>query len=449
MRVRVENGVAFACLTLGVMASGAGAQTSTPLTQPVSAPGPASTAPVPTPGTPVAASATDDYRLDTGDSILIDVMRHPDVTRTIQIPVDGKLRLPRLLTPISVRGLTTAELTEVLTRQLHDEGKLVLRPGQVSVSIIGTRIRRVFLTGTAGKNGDFNLQNNWHIRELVAATGGVGQADRVKAQINNPQRPAPITINLVRALREPESADNVLLMEGDTLVLNAPERKRIYLKGEGPRGVHEVDERFGLRQTLVELGISSNGFPGDLTRARLTRYTVPGDVTSEQTVSSINLLQIITDDNVPDVPLQDMDTLEIPVSQNFVYVFGQSSAPKRQPIPADRKTYLADIMISGDTFANAKIGSVTIARPPKPQLGGAAFGAANATPNDPTGGIQRREYDFGKFLAKGDLRQNPEILPGDLIFIPPVKRTDVPNTIWTGWGFYNILQTLVPGIRPR
>jgi len=65
-------------------------------------------------------------------------------------------------------------------------------------------------------------------------------------------------------------------------------------------------------------------------------------------------------------------------------------------------------------------------------------------------GVQSvKEYDFGKFLGKGDMKQNPEILPQDMVIVPATKRVDVINSIWTGWGLFNIIQALVPGARLR
>ena len=86
-------------------------------------------------------------------------------------------------------------------------------------------------------------------------------------------------------------------------------------------------------------------------------------------------------------------------------------------------------MSMGDTTGKAKIDDIKIWR-------------------EENGKRVQHTYKFGKYLANADTKQNPEILPGDIIFVPDVKRSDPIGNIWTAWGFYGILQTIVPGVRP-
>src|SRR5690242_840365 len=84
------------------------AQVSTPLAGGDGKPG-ATTGPAPDRLPSAALDVPDDYRLDTGDVIAVEVLRHTDVSRTLRIPADGMVRLPRLTTPIPARGRTCAE----------------------------------------------------------------------------------------------------------------------------------------------------------------------------------------------------------------------------------------------------------------------------------------------------------------------------------------------------
>ena len=400
-------------------------------TLPATTPLPASLETPKAPTTPIAVP--DDYKVDIGDMININVTRHDDVTRNLRIPADGALRLPRLVKPIQAKGKTCSELVDLITERLRDEGKLVLRPGQVSVTVMEMRVRHIYVRGSLGRNGDFDLKPGWRITELVAVMGGVPNPDRVTVRLFNPERPAPVKINLDAVLNNPNSPDNIALREGDTLTLELPHNKRLYLKGEGPKGVFELDERFGLRQALIQMGVGPTSVGGDLRRCVLLRRSIPGDPNSEQTHIPVDVFALLTDEKTADVPLQDLDTLDIPLSNRFVYVFGKTSVPKKfvlQELPNGQKTRLSDVMALGDTALTAKIDDIKISRKENGQL------------------VQRR-YKFGKFLENGDEKQNPEIMPGDFIVVPDVKRTDPVNAIWTGWGFYSILQTIIPGIRPH
>lgn len=376
-----------------------------------------------------APDVPDDYKLDVGDSIIIDVRRHEAVSRNLRIPADGTIRLIRLMNPISAKGKTCAELADIISQRLQSEGKLVLRPGQVTVSVSAMRMRWLYVRGNAGKNGDFDLRPGWRITELIAVSGGVPNPERVTVRLLNPARPAPLKIDLSNILNNPDAAENVHLQEGDTLTLDLPRNKRFYVKGEGPRGAYELDERFGLRQALVQIGFSPTNATGDLGHAIIIRHSVPGDPNSEVVRTPVNIYTLLTDPSAEEIPLRDLDTLEIPISQNFVYIFGQIAVGKKLYLPQDRKTYLVDIMAMGDTTGRAKIDDIKIWR----------------TEN---GKYVQHSYKFGKFLANADAKQNPEILAGDMIFVPDVKRSDPISNIWTAWGLYGILQTIAPGIRP-
>jgi len=348
---------------------------------------------------PAVTNIPADYRLDTDDAITIDVGRHPDVSRTIRVPADGSVRLPRLLRPVFARGKTCSELADLLAERLTSEGRLVLRPGQVTVSVSAPRQRRVYVRGSAVAGREHELQNGERISELVAAIGGVPQPDRITALLTGPHREAPISLNLDDALNRPGSPDNVPLQEGDTLTLDAPRKIRLYVEGEGPRGVHEFDYRFSLKQMLVELGFSPNGATGDLKHSRIRRKSDSHDPASPDVFLPVDLLRVMTDESY-NVKVQDMDTLEIPVSEQYIYVFGEVGGARKVYLPQDRTWYLSDVIANGGgTTGSAKIGAINIIR-------------------NVDGKPEAKTYDFGRYLKNLDPAQNPQVQQGDLVYVP-------------------------------
>ena len=235
------------CAVASVLLGGASAMAQTPTisTSPLNTAPPAAGSTSVT--FPPALDVPDNYRLNVEDTINIEVVRHGDVSRSVRIPADGRVRLLRLQSPVLVQGKTCAEVVDELTRRLQTEGKLRLRPGQVSVSVAAMRPRRVYIRGNAIGNREVDLKNNWRITELVAEIGGVPQPDRlVVTRIQNADknlRPEPINFDLAQALNHPDSPQNIPLLEGDTLFLQAPQVKRLVIEGEGPRGAKEMDER--------------------------------------------------------------------------------------------------------------------------------------------------------------------------------------------------------------
>jgi protein involved in polysaccharide export with SLBB domain len=379
---------------------------------------------------PTPTGVDGSYLIDVDDTISISVARHGDVSGVFRIPPDGLVHMQRLTTPIDVRGKTTAQLVDEVTAKLQSEGKLVLHPGQVSVSVVGLRMHRIYVRGNGVVGREMDLKEGWRLDDLIAVMGGLPQPDRVTVVLTNPKRPAPLPVDITTAQRDPFSPANIVLQEGDTLTVTMPQAKRLMIKGEGPRGMHDVDERFGLRQALISFGFSVTGASGDLKHARIIRNAKPGDYSTTATYIPVDILALMRSDTTPDIPFQDLDTLEIPISDDYVYVFGEIGGPRKFFLPQDRPMHLLDVYANaGDVTGNAKMGRVSVA-------------------HEKTAGVydNAHSYDLGKLVKNGDMKQNPEILPHDLIYVPSNNRTDPINSVWTAWGLFGIVKALVPTI---
>ncbi len=366
------------------------------------------------------ASVPADYRVDIGDTISVDVPRHPDVTKTLLIPADGQIILPKLRAPIDARGKTCAELSQELSEGWRHV--FVLRPGQVTVAVAGQRMRRIYVRGSAVKGGEFDLKPHWRVSNLAAVLGGVPQADRVVARITNERRPEPsISVDLEAALNASGSPEDVPLLEGDTLTLDAPKAIRLLIVGEGPRGEHEIDNRYGLRRALGQLKFSPYGATGSLKDARIYRKRVPGDPISVEEVIPVDLLRVMNGE-AKDIALRDMDLLHILPTNRQVYVLGETGRGI-QNMREDRPTYLLDVMATAGYTASAKIGEIGILR-------------------KENGVLTKKAYDFGKFLKDQDPKNNPELMPQDIVFVPQVGRKFQIGDIFTGWSVFQIFKTL-------
>ena len=371
-----------------------------------------------------SAHGGDDYTLDSDDIVQVEVARHSDVTKSIRIPADGYLRLPRLLRPILARGKSCDELVALVTERLQTEGKLRLKSGQVQVTLLERRPRRVYMRGSGIGGGQLDLINGWRISELLASAGRVPQPERVTATLTNPRRPAALPIDLAAIYRDPASPANVALLEGDTLTVDLPKPKRVFITGLGlPLGEHEIDERFGLRQTLIKLGASVRDNPGDLKHAILKRRQKPGDPNSAETRIPVDLVALLADEAAKDLAIEDMDTLDVPALNSFVYLYLADQQARKFPLPQDRKTHLFDIIAQAGGIPGAsKLSSVKLWR-----------GIQGGKPEPQT-------IDLAKFFQKGDAKSNPEMQPEDVVVISPNRRLDPFQTLWQGVGLVQALQ---------
>jgi protein involved in polysaccharide export with SLBB domain len=214
-----------------------------------------------------------DYRLDIGDlveiKVLFRLLKGTNLDATVPIPADGLLRLSRLKAPVNARLLTCDELSEALRRAWSHQFRL--QPGQVVVRVANPRLRKINLMGNGIENGVVGLQPGWRIADVIVATGGNPYPERAKLVVTNKQRPAPVTVDLVQALANPESPANIALLEGDVVTVTVPKAERLIVYGEGPRGTHNIDERYGLRLALAGLGYSTTNATGSLRDAMIVR----------------------------------------------------------------------------------------------------------------------------------------------------------------------------------
>lgn len=376
-------------------------------------------------GTPDALlSIPADYRLDIGDSVRVDVPAPWNISSTVAIPVDGKVRLPKLKAPVETRGLTCSELAEALRRGWSWQYRI--RPGQVSVAVAAMRPRRITVQGNAGRNGETELKPGWRITNLVSSMSGTQNPERLTVTITNPRRPQPVTVDLPAAQADANGPANVALLEGDTVSIMQPRSVRLMIQGEGPMGLYEVDERQGLRYILTQLKYNITNTTGDTRGAYIIRKEKPGDPQSDEHHIPVNLYAVVNGD-AREMPVQDMDLLFIPPTTRYVLLFGEINGRGKIQLPEHKKTYLADIIAGagGGIRGVSALNRIVIHRPL------------------PGGVIKTTEVDFTRYERRNDPAANPEILSGDTIAVPHVKQQGLSQVL-NNLGMYQLLKSLIP-----
>ena len=107
------------------------------------------------------------YRLGAYDQVRIITFSVDQLSQTFRINDAGDLALP-LLGPVHAAGLTTAELSSRVVRQL--ERKKLLRDASVSVEII--EYRPIFILGEVNKPGQYPYLPGMTVLTAVAVAGG-------------------------------------------------------------------------------------------------------------------------------------------------------------------------------------------------------------------------------------------------------------------------------------
>ena len=406
-------GVAASLFVVGGLARPVAAQqpAPAPVTPVAPAPAPVGTppaGPAPLPATllppDALISVPADYRLHIGDVVRVSVLRHIEVNATVAVPIDGKLRLERLKEPVDARGKTLPELADALARGWSHQFRL--KPGQVNVAVTAMRKRRIFMQGNAGGNGELDLQPGWRIAHLL---GGQRSPERLTVTITNPARSAPVSVDLSEAISSPASEANVPLLENDTITVQVPRTIRMLVTGVGPLGEHEIDYRYGLRRALGTLKYTTKDAAGSLRDVRILRKERPDDLDSPDRIIPVNLYALLDKPDTPDIPLRDQDVLHIPASERWVVLLGEVNGRGLMYLPENEdEITLQDVMSrsGGPLTGRSSIGKIGIRR------------VVDGKPVVFT-------VDYGKYLNFNDPKGNPEILPHDEIFVPPIaRRTD-------------------------
>ena len=115
------------------------------------------------------------YRLGPGDQIIITVFGEDDLSMNFRLNDTGKLNYP-FLGELTVKGLTVAELEQLITRGL--KGPYLVNP-DVTVSI--GEYRPIFVHGEVKKPGSFAFQPGMTLEQAIAMAGGfTDRANRKK-----------------------------------------------------------------------------------------------------------------------------------------------------------------------------------------------------------------------------------------------------------------------------
>lgn len=159
------------------------------------------------------------YRLGSGDSVYVNVLRFPDLSFQGTIDQQGNMIVP-LVGALAFRGLTVEQAREQIRLSLD---RYVIDP-QVDVILIAQRPVQVTIAGEVVKPGFYPLQAPELAAALMTAGGTTGLADLRSVRIRRTLADDSILeedIDLFSPLRDSQSLPNIRLADGDTIIIPA------------------------------------------------------------------------------------------------------------------------------------------------------------------------------------------------------------------------------------
>src|SRR5438477_7412260 len=156
------------------------------------------------------------YVIGADDTLHIDVWKEPDLTVTLPVRPDGMISLP-LLNDVQASGLTPMQLAASITEKLK---KFVADP-RVTVTVTQMNSQRVYVTGEVSHSGPMPLTPDMTVLQALSSAGFTQFANTkgiyVLRNENGAQKKYPV--NYKKLIKGEDSASNILLKPGDTIVV--------------------------------------------------------------------------------------------------------------------------------------------------------------------------------------------------------------------------------------
>lgn len=159
-----------------------------------------------------------DYRIGTGDVVLVSVWKEPDASQEVTVRSDGKVSLP-LIKEVQLAGLTPSEAEKHLSEKIE---KMI--PGaDVTLIIRAINSRKVYLVGAVRTVGPVNMTSSLTVLQAIAQAGGLTDFAK-KKQIyilrheNGKQVRLPFNYDAV--IKGEHIEQNILLQPDDTVVVS-------------------------------------------------------------------------------------------------------------------------------------------------------------------------------------------------------------------------------------
>jgi polysaccharide export outer membrane protein len=348
---------------------------------------------------PAVAQTADSpvYKVGPEDVIGIIVARHPEFSGDYTIPSDGTLTVPGA-GRINASGKTLEEISGEITERMKGR----VRDPEITVTLRGARMQRVYVLGAVETSGLYDLKPGWRITEALAAAGGLAsgvEAADCSARVLRAATGKRETFRLSDVLRGEASA-NTILGTGDVITIEADETVPVYVTGrvQNPGLYRLRKDSAGVIEAITLAG-------GALDNAALGKVSVAHIDGKNETVDLAGA--ILDGKPAPKVAVRPADMITVPEETSRIAVLGNVGQPGFYPMRENQKLTLTDAigLARGIDSRNGKSSEIAVVR----------------TEN---GKQQRLVFDLGKFLKSGDASQNPEMKPGDVVYVPRTSRVN-------------------------
>jgi polysaccharide biosynthesis/export protein len=169
-------------------------------------------------------------QLGPGDTVNVQVYGQTDMTTTVYVSDDGTIPIP-LAGAVQVGGLSPSEAAQRIEKALKDKGILV--DPHVTLTVTLSRSQRVSVLGQVGRPGQYPIEANTDIFDLLALAGGALETGSdviflMRADASGQIQRYPINLKGFGDIKN--SIPNQALRGGDEIFI--PRAEQFYIYGE-------------------------------------------------------------------------------------------------------------------------------------------------------------------------------------------------------------------------
>jgi polysaccharide export outer membrane protein len=205
-----------------------------------------------------AVLAAGDYRIGGGDTVNIVVYGQPDLSVERRISQDDETIIYPLLGEVAIGGLTAEAAGQKIARLLK-EGGFIKNP-EVAVKVEKFSSQTIPVMGQVGKPGEYILEGESRVIDLVAQAGGVkpDAADIIFVVKNENGKSVKHEIDLLQFYAG-DMSQNVRVNNGDFILV--PKMDAFYIHGEVKRpGSYRLERGMTVMQAVsISGGVSARG----------------------------------------------------------------------------------------------------------------------------------------------------------------------------------------------
>ncbi len=206
------------------------------------------------------------YKVGPQDIVLVTVWDHPEITlplgqfRTdaatgMVVDEEGYLYFP-YIGRVKIGGFTITQVREILTQKLD---KVLQRP-QVDVKVVVFRSQKIYVGGEVRNPATYTVTDiPFTLSEAINRAGGfLPTADQSRLVVSRGDR--TWTLNFQDLQSRDNRLDQILLKDGDSILVNHRDESTVYLMGEvrTPSSIPTRNGRLSLAQALSEAGGIAN-----------------------------------------------------------------------------------------------------------------------------------------------------------------------------------------------